>query len=180
VFPGVFGDLSECHRTREALARNALRDSRLCITGIVVLLLPAYVLFCITFVPAIEPYRPVKEMRRTIRATASPLSEVGYFRAAAPSMAFYLQRPIFEEYDGDAMVRSVQADRQVFCIPTEKDYDYLVGARDLILHVLDRRPRLVTNLRSALNEHYAAEQVLLLATNRSDQEAGTREGRITP
>ena len=132
------------------------------------------------YLPAVEPFRPVKEMCRLIDMQSGPDDEVGYYLATVPSMVYYLRRPIFEEFDPDAMVRRFQSEKTVFCALTEQDYNYFVGRRDLILYILDRRPRLITQLRLLLNEDSWAAQELLLVSNRSIPEPGTREGRTTP
>jgi hypothetical protein len=53
-----------------------------------------------------------------------------------------------------------------FCVLTEKDYGYFTSRGDLILHVLDRRPRLAMRLRSLLNSGSLAGEELLLVSNR--------------
>ncbi len=164
-----------------ALGWNALRGSVSgSLASIVVSLLAAYMVFCIAFVPAMEPSQPVKKICREIQAAARPGDEAGYFRMTVPGMAFYLQRPIFEEYDADTMVQRFRSGRRIFCVLSEKDYDYFVGRRDLILYVLDRHPRAGVNLRAMVSESVTAEQELLLASNMPDQESGAHEGRETP
>ena len=117
--------------------------------------------------------RPVREICATIRGQALAADEVGYFRVNVPSMVYYLRRPVFEESETDAMVRRFKAGKRVFCIMTERDYDYLVGDRDLVLYVLDRRPRLVTSLSALLGGgRNMAERELLVVSNRPYAEAG--------
>jgi 4-amino-4-deoxy-L-arabinose transferase-like glycosyltransferase len=139
-----------------------------------------FVLVAGVYLRAVEPYRPVKEMCRSIEALAAPRDEVGYYRATLPSMAFYLRRPIFEEFDADAMVRRFGAGARVYCILTEADYNYFVGSRDLILYVLDRRVRLLTQLRALVDRESWAGQELVLVCNRPMNESGAREGREIP
>ena len=132
------------------------------------------------YIPGIEPLRPVKEMCRQIASQSKPEDQVGYYDAALPSMAFYLRRPIFEEFDAESMVQRFRSTRAVFCILTEQDYSYFVGTRDLILYVLDRRPRLITQLHLLLDEESWAEQELLLVSNRPALEPNMKEGRENP
>ncbi len=122
--------------------------------------------------PAIEPMRPVKKLAGTIKAISQPEDDIGYFGAAHPSMVFYLRREIFEEYDGGRMAARFRQDKRVFCILTEKDYDNFVGKKDLILYVLDRRPRLQIRLRFLLDDRFLAEQELLLVSNRPPPDHG--------
>ncbi len=78
------------------------------------------------------------------------------------------------------MVQRFRSTRAVFCILTEQDYSYFVGTRDLILYVLDRRPRLITQLHLLLDEESWAEQELLLVSNRPALEPNMKEGRENP
>ena len=110
---------------------------------------------------------------------AGDTDQVGYFRATAPSMAFYLRRPIFEEFDPEAMARRFQSQDRVYCLLTEKEYNHFVGSEDIILYILDRRPRLMANMRVLLGQESWAEQELLLVSNRPFEEAAP-EGRQTP
>ncbi len=164
-----------------ALGWNALRGSVSgSLASIVVSLLAAYMVFCIAFVPALEPAQPVRTICREIQAAAHPGDEAGYFRTSVPGMAFYLRRPIFEEYDPDAMEQRFRSGKRVFCVLSEKDYDYFVGSRDLILYVLDRHPEAGVSLQVMVSESDNAEEELLLASNMPDPGSGTHEGRETP
>jgi 4-amino-4-deoxy-L-arabinose transferase-like glycosyltransferase len=125
-----------------------------------------YILVPLLYLPALEPLRPVKDLCRTIETHAQPGDETGYYRATVPSMVFYLRRPIFEEFDADAMVRRFQSGQRVFCILTERDHNYFVGSRDQILYVVDQRPRLVTRLRSLFDDLSWADEELVLVSNR--------------
>src|SRR5207249_1680625 len=65
------------------------------------------------YIPGIEPLRPVKEMCRQIASHSKQEDQVGYYDAALPSMAFYLRRPIFEEFDAESMVQRFRSTRAV-------------------------------------------------------------------
>jgi 4-amino-4-deoxy-L-arabinose transferase-like glycosyltransferase len=149
-----------------------------CFTWLAAALWFLFVVVAAAYVPSIERYRPVKELCRVIDQESGPDDESGYFRLAAPSMVFYLRRPIFEEYDPDAMVRRFQSPRRVLCLMTERDYDYFAGTRDLILYVLDRRPRLTTRLRGVFNQSDPGEQEMLLVSNKPGSESGARTDHI--
>ncbi len=135
----------------------------------------AFLVACVLYLPAVEPFRPVKDMCVEIARQLSPEDAAGYYRVTVPSMVYYLRRPIFEEFDPDAMVRRFQSQKRVFCLLTEQDHNYFVGSRDQILYILDRRPRLVTRLRGVLDESGWAEQELLLVSNRPPR-AGAMAG----
>ncbi len=151
-----------------------------CLLSTGVSVFAASVLFSCAFISAIEPGRPVKEFCGIIGMQLRDGDEAGYFRANVPSMVYYLRHAVFEEYDADAMVRRFLERGRIFCIMTEEDFDYFVGSRDLVLYVLDRRPRLVTNLRVLLGRDDMTRQELLLVSNRPDSETGADERRVTP
>ena len=130
------------------------------------------------YLPVVEPLRPVKELCTVIGSRSKPGDQIGYYRATVPSMVFYLRRPIFEEFDANAMARRFQSAARVFCILTERDYTQFVGERDLILYILGRRPRLATQLRYLWNEESWSEQELILVSNRP--ETGPMERRGVP
>jgi 4-amino-4-deoxy-L-arabinose transferase-like glycosyltransferase len=133
------------------------------------------VLASFVYLPSIEPYRPVREMCKLIEEQSRPGDEVGYYVATVPSMVYYLRRPVFEEFDPDAMVRRFTSSKSIFCVVTENDYNYFVGSRDLILYVLDRRPRLITQFRFLLDDELWAGNELLLVSNRPLNEKESRE-----
>ncbi len=118
------------------------------------------------YLPAIEPLRPVRSICTELKPLLVPEDEVGYYRASVPSMTFYLRRPIFEEFDADQMARRFRSGKRVYCILTGQDLDHLAKKKDLVLYVLDRRPRLVTRLRNLADEAGRLRQELLLVSNR--------------
>jgi hypothetical protein len=59
------------------------------------------------YLPRLDKIHPVRDLCRIIDSQARPEDEIGYYRVAVPSMAFYLRRPIFEEVDPEPMVASV-------------------------------------------------------------------------
>jgi hypothetical protein len=136
------------------------------IAGLAVSLYLLLLLTALIYLPAIGPLYPVKDLCGVIEAQSGPQDEAGYYRVALPSMVFYLRRPIFEELDAEAMVRRFQGQRRVFCVLTEQDHNYFVAQRDLVLYVLDRRERLVTQFRALLDENRAIGQELLVVSNR--------------
>jgi hypothetical protein len=133
------------------------------------LLVSLFSIFLITpaaYLPAIESQRPVKSLCVSIDAIAGPDDGVGYFGASLPSMAFYLRRPIFEEFDADSMTRRFLGNQRVFCILTREDYSYFVKRRNLLLYIIDRRPRLMMQLGRLIQKEGRVEQELVLASNR--------------
>jgi len=159
------------------VAWYALRQKPIAtLLGLAVPLYVIYILAPLVYLPAIEPLRPVKDMCETIKVESQRGDEVGYYRASIPSMAFYLHRPIFESLYPDDMVGRFKGERRVFCILTRKDFSYFVGERNLILYVIDRRPKLDGRIGSLLDEKAQAEQELILASNRSSKEKQDLKG----
>jgi 4-amino-4-deoxy-L-arabinose transferase-like glycosyltransferase len=146
-----------------------------CFAGLAAPVWAMLALASFVYLPSIEPYRPVREMCKLIEEQSRPGDEVGYYVATVPSMVYYLRRPVFEEFDPDAMVRRFTSSKSIFCVITENDYNYFVGTRDLILYVLDRRPRLITQFRFLLDDELWAGNELLLVSNRPATEKESRE-----
>ena len=124
------------------------------------------------YLPAIERLRPVKEICRAIQAQAQTGDEVGYYRAAVPSMLFYLRQPIFATSDPPTMQRKFQGATRVFCVLGDRDYRYFKEDRGVDLYVLNRCRQLPTQLRIMLgNESPTGEgEELLLVSNRPARE----------
>jgi len=91
---------------------------------------------------------------------------------------YYLRRPIFQEYSHEQMVLRFQSDRRVFCILSEKDYDYFTN-RGLKIYILDRHSRFAVRLATLLNEGYTPGEDLLLVTNRYLTQSSSSEDRST-
>jgi len=147
-----------------------------CFTTLSVSLLALFICASSVYLPAMEEFRPVKDLCRLIALQSRPEDEIGYFRAAAPSMVYYLRRPIFEESDMGGMVHRFQSPRRILCVMTKPDYDYLVGTRNLTLYLWDQRPRIVTQLRVLLEPNRASNQDLLLVSNLPKSK---KEGRLS-
>jgi 4-amino-4-deoxy-L-arabinose transferase-like glycosyltransferase len=131
-----------------------------------------YVFGALFYVPALEPFRPVKEFCRYIRSLSSGDEAAGYFRTALPSMAFYLQRPIFEESNTEQMTQRFRSDKRVFCVLTKRDFEFFADKQSLLLYVLDRRPRFSVRFRSILGADYVPEELLLVSNRPSEAKPG--------
>lgn len=100
----------------------------------------------------VEPYRPVRALAREIRERVHQLPpdgwSVGYYRFTAPSLCFYLNRPILELYDLEEAVRRLEGPEPVFLLIDEADLPVLekrLGKGRLV--VVAARPRLETRAR---------------------------------
>jgi hypothetical protein len=106
-------------------------------------------------------------------------ASAGYFRTALPSMAFYLRRPIFEEYDFEGMKRRLQSQNRVFCIMTERDYNYLAENNNLEIHILDVNPNFSIRFGALFKAGYIPEEDLLLISNRPGSKTDSFEDKST-
>lgn len=129
------------------------------------------------YLPALEPYRPVRHFCSLIDSRWRENDEAGFYRTALPSMAFYLRRPIFQELDPEEMRRRFQSDRRIFCVLTDKDYRDFTADGRLVLFVLDRRPRFTVRLHALQRAGSMPEEELLLVSNRPDSADSQREDR---
>jgi 4-amino-4-deoxy-L-arabinose transferase-like glycosyltransferase len=127
------------------------------------------------YLPALEQLRPVKTICRTIQAYAGSGDEIGYYRAAVPSMLFYLRRQIFTVSDPPTMARIFQGDRRVFCVLGDDDYRSFTADGELRLYVLQRYPQLSTRLGDILFRRGTDADELLLVCNRPVTEAQSPE-----
>jgi 4-amino-4-deoxy-L-arabinose transferase-like glycosyltransferase len=149
-----------------------------CVIWIAISLWLVFTLSGAVYLPALEPLRPVKEICRAVEARVQSGDEIGYYRAAVPSMLFYLRRPIFSVSDPDTMVRMFEGAQTVFCVLGEQDFDYFTGKRALGLHVINRYQQLPTQLSTMLGKKRPTGEDLLLVSNRPpDLHSDTDRGK---
>jgi len=137
-----------------------------CFSILLAVLWIMYMMCATIYLPALERFRPVKDLCRIIETQLDVDDEAGYFRTALPSMVFYLHRPIFEENNEARMRRRLMSRKRVFCILTQKAYNSFAGSRDRDLYILARRPRFAVRLGTLLNAGQSQEEELLLISNR--------------
>lgn len=131
----------------------------------------------IYYVPALETWRPVKSLCRTIERASAPGDEAGYFRTALPSMVFYLRRPVFEESDREQMLLRFRSSKRVFCILSREDFGYFVTRSERDLHIVDRRPLFALRFRDLLSSGGFSGAELLLVSN---EPRDARRGETMP
>jgi 4-amino-4-deoxy-L-arabinose transferase-like glycosyltransferase len=160
----------------------SIRNRRLshCIAALIVSWWVLLLSVPVAYLPAAESSRPVRSLCADLKPLLSPDDEVGYYRAAAPSMVFYLRRPIFEELEPGEMVRRFQSPKRVFCLMSESERRHLSGAGDLALYVLDRRPQLISRLRELTDEKSRMERELVLVSNQPVKFGAAADRRQTP
>jgi 4-amino-4-deoxy-L-arabinose transferase-like glycosyltransferase len=109
-----------------------------CFSALAVSLWAVLFISTLFYIPALESVRPIKAFCKRLETQLRKDDDVGYFRIAAPSMTFYLRRPIFEESNNARMMGRFQRNKRVFCVMSRKDYSYL-KSKGVKLFVLDRR-----------------------------------------
>jgi hypothetical protein len=103
----------------------------------------------------LEQYRPVYHFAQRIRESTSQEErtldfQAGYYKYSAPSLAFYLEQPIFELFDPQAAVDLLESEVAVYMIVRPEDYSELVEATDRPLEIVEVRPNLYTTPRTLI------------------------------
>ena len=137
-----------------------------CFSVLLAVLWIMYMMCATIYLPALERFRPVKDLCRIIETQLDAGDEAGYFHTALPSMVFYLRRPVFEENNEGQMRRRLLSRKRVFCILSQKAYNSITESRDMELYILARNPRFAVRLGTLLNAGQSQEQELLLISNR--------------
>jgi hypothetical protein len=155
----------------------ARRRPGLCFTVTGTAVWALFLLTAFIYLPALENYRPVRELCRSIQTHSGESSETGCYRISLPSMVYYLRRPVFEEFDETSMAGRFRSERTVYCILASDDYRRLIENHDLNLYILDRRQRLETRLSALWEGGGAARREWLLVANRPGgvAESGIRQ-----
>jgi 4-amino-4-deoxy-L-arabinose transferase-like glycosyltransferase len=120
-------------------------------------------IFVILTLPDFERYKPVKALSEVIAQNAGPESNVGYYRYTAPTMVYYLHRPVLEYFQEDEMTALFADNKPAYVIMTEAEYDAIKPKLPAETHVIASRPL----LRIRLNELFSdrKEPQVVLVTN---------------
>jgi len=103
----------------------------------------------------LEQYRPVYHFAQTILESTSQDQrsrgfQAGYYKFSAPSLAFYLDQPIFEVFDPQAAVDLLESEVAIYMIVRAEDYPELAEATSLPLEIVEARPNLYTTPRTLI------------------------------
>jgi hypothetical protein len=118
--------------------------------------------FVLVTLPGFERYKPVAPLVEIIKQRATGEARIGYYRFALPSMAFYLQGPIFEYSDPRQLREAFESGVDVHCLMTAAEYDQV---RDLLpapTYVVARRPLFDVKARTLL-EGTALPDIVLVS-----------------
>jgi 4-amino-4-deoxy-L-arabinose transferase-like glycosyltransferase len=130
-----------------------------------------------SYLPSFERYKPVPAFAELIRERASSLPrdetlEAGYFNFTAPSLAFYLQDPIFELYDEESAITRLRSSSTVLMIMRAEDYDRLCVRLGRCPEIVASRPKFYTTarlfiegLKSGRNDHNRWIRPIYLISN---------------
>jgi len=102
----------------------------------------------------LEEYKPVYHFAQRIHQSTSQDEQqsfqVGYYRFAAPSLTFYLNRTIFELHDLQAAIDLLESEVVVYMIVSAEDYPALAEATAQPLQIEQVRPKLYTTARTLI------------------------------
>jgi 4-amino-4-deoxy-L-arabinose transferase-like glycosyltransferase len=125
-----------------------------------------------------EAFKPVHHFAERIRANEAQQNfQAGYYKLAAPSLAFYLDQPIFELGDLQAAVSLLESETTVYMIVSAEDYSELAQATPQPLQIVEERPKLYTTARTLIegfrrdrsdNLRESWTRPIYLITNRGD------------
>jgi len=120
--------------------------------------------FVVVTLPDFERYKPVAPLADVIAQRAGPEARIGYYRFALPSMAFYLQRPVFEYADAESLRSTFASGEEVYCLMTAEDYEAVRSLLPGPTYVVARRPLFDVKLRTLLEG--TALPAIVLVSNR--------------
>jgi 4-amino-4-deoxy-L-arabinose transferase-like glycosyltransferase len=118
-------------------------------------------IFVLRVLPDLERYRPVRSLCEAIASEAGPDALVGYYRAAYPSMVFYLRRPIFEYYLENEIVTAFSSSKEIFCVINARDYEAIRAQLPPQTRVLASHPTFQVKLKSILNKGELPQMILI-------------------
>jgi hypothetical protein len=125
-------------------------------------------IFVLGVLPDFERYKPVKALSDVIAQNAGPDARVGYYRYTAPTMVYYLHRPVLEYFNEDEIVNLFGESKPAYMIMTEGDYE-AIKSKLGDSRVIASRPLLRIRLNELFGEVKGSNVVLV--TNDSSQSA---------
>lgn len=118
-------------------------------------------------VPDYERFQPVPPIAEIIRSRAGAKARICYFKYAAPSLVYYLNRRIYEYSDDEleAVQGLLSSGKEVYCLTLESELERLRAGTGP-LFILARRTLFKLKLKG-IHSGYDPPQ-LILVTNRSE------------
>ena len=92
--------------------------------------------------PKIEFYRPIPHFAQIIKAQASSTDKIGTFSVDTPSLMFYTQRAIFQNWKLEDMLKELADDKTTYFVTREDFLATLKQNTSVNLEILDSKPLL--------------------------------------
>jgi 4-amino-4-deoxy-L-arabinose transferase-like glycosyltransferase len=155
-----------------ASAATVLNKARLAILTTALTVIACNWVFVVRTLPDVERYRPVRALSEVIASEAGPDAVIGYFRAAYPSMVFYLRRPIFEYValgeptaarilEQRELETAFSSGKEVFCLMTATEYEAIKPMLPPETRVLASHPIFKVKLKGILDRGELPQVVLI-------------------
>jgi len=148
------------------LVFSLLKKRELAVYAQVLVVIVLMWIFVIVVLPDFERYKPVKALSDVIAQYAPPDSSVGYFRYTAPTMVYYLHRPVLEYFQEDEIVNLFAEGKPAYMIMTEGDYE-AIKSKLGDSRIIESRPLLRIRLNQLFGEVKGSNVVLV--TNDASQ-----------
>lgn len=105
------------------------------------------------YLPALEKYKPIRPLAQTILKQAARTSGQGFqaasYRIAAPSLTYYLGRPVVELHEPEEARQHLASGREAYLILPANDYQTLMESfPGLETEIVEVRPKLYTTARN--------------------------------
>ena len=117
--------------------------------------------FALRTLPDFERFKPVRPLCEMIRSEAAADARVGYYRFAAPSMVYYLRRPIFECYRPEELRDIFSSGGEVYCLMTLQDYEAVKDSLPAPTYILASHPVFQVKLKVVLEKGEPPQVVLI-------------------
>lgn len=108
-----------------------------------------------------ERFKPVRPFCALVEAEAGPDAMIGYYRFAAPSMVYYLRRPIFEYYRPEELQSAFSSGKAVYCLMTLQDYEAIKDSLPAPTYILASRPVFQVKLKVVFEKTETPQVVLI-------------------
>jgi 4-amino-4-deoxy-L-arabinose transferase-like glycosyltransferase len=117
--------------------------------------------FVVLTLPDFERYKPVKALSEVIAQHAGHDARVGYYRYTAPTMVFYLHRPVLEYFQEEEMIALFAEDKPAYMIMTEGEYEAIKTKLGTPTRIIAARPLLRIRLNELFSEPKNSNVVLV-------------------
>lgn len=123
-------------------------------------------IFVVVTLPDFERYKPVKPLADMISGSAPADAAVGYYRYTAPTMVFYMRRPVLEYFEEEQAVQLLTGSEPAYLIMRRDEYDAIRG-RLPATRVVASHPIMQLRLKTLFQEIVRPEVVLVTNTRLS-------------